>query len=233
MEKLADFDNTIVKQKIEDLIRGCQSDEDKIKKIFLYVRDEIKFGFPLKSDIMKASETIKLGYGQCNTKSTLFLALCKSIDIPARIHFSTIKKEIQKGIFTGFTYRLLPAELSHSWVEINIGNKWIRIDSYINDIEFYKAGKEELKKRNWKTGFSISCSKNNSSIDLDLKNEKFVQMDAVIDDHGIWDDPIDYYQTKNYKNKPGFFKAIIYRLLINKINKRVQKLRCQNLFTKE
>lgn len=79
-----------------------------LARIFRYVRDDIVFGFPLKGDFVKASETINLGYGQCNTKATLLLALCKASGIPARIHFSWIRKDIQKGFFTGLAYWLMP-----------------------------------------------------------------------------------------------------------------------------
>ncbi|WP_411892723.1 hypothetical protein [Yoonia sp. SDW83-1] len=33
-------------------------------------------------------------------------APCKATGIPARIHFSLISKDIQKGFFTGVAYRL-------------------------------------------------------------------------------------------------------------------------------
>lgn len=222
---LSDFDHPIVKAKAAELTNKTAADKDKIQNIFNYVRDEIAFGFPANGDIIRASQTIVLKMGQCNTKSTLFLALCKAAGIPARIHFSTIKKEIQRGLFTGIAYRIMPDTLSHSWIEVKTDGEWIRIDSYINDKGFYAAGKYQLKKRKWNTGFSISCTSGESSVELNLNEEKFVQMDAVIDDHGAWDEPMDYYNSSLYKNRPGFLKLFIYRLMVGRINRRVKKLR--------
>lgn len=222
---LADSNHPVVKQKALELAAGSTSDREKIQNIFEYVRDSIQFGFPLKGDLVSASETILTGVGQCNTKSTLFLALCRAVDIPARIHFSTIRKEIQQGLFTGIAYRLMPDSISHSWVEVQLDGVWRRIDSYINDMKFYVAGKNQLKKMNWNTGFSISCSSGDSSANLHLDEEKFVQMDAVLDDHGIWDEPMDYYRSPEYKNRPGFIKMQMYRLKIGSINRRVAGLR--------
>ncbi len=39
---------------------------------------------------------MKDGYGQCNTKGTLFMALFRSVDIPCRFHGFTIDKKLQK-----------------------------------------------------------------------------------------------------------------------------------------
>ncbi len=75
---LADYTNPIVKDKALALIRNQETIQDKITAIFLYVRDDIKLQFPDEGDLIKASQTIKYGYGQCNNKANLFLALLKS-----------------------------------------------------------------------------------------------------------------------------------------------------------
>jgi len=199
--------------------------QEKISSIFYYVRDDIKFAFPEEGDFVPASKTIEYGYGQCNTKSTLFLALCKSLGIPARIHFSLIKRDIQRGLFSGIIFLLMPKEISHSWVEIKIEGKWIKTDSFINDEDFYNAGKKKLKEKGWDTGYSVACSKNESSIELDFNNEKFVQMDAVTKDQGVYDEPMDYYKSSDYKNRPSLIKFFVYKLLIGRINNKVESMR--------
>ncbi|MBN1498793.1 MAG: transglutaminase domain-containing protein [Spirochaetes bacterium] len=223
--KLADYENKTVKDAAKNIFKTGDSDRKKIEKIFYFVRDEIKFGLPGKGDLMKASETIESGTGQCNTKSTLFLALCKTAGIPARIHFSLIRKDIQKGVFTGFAYQMMPDKISHSWIEVQIDGNWIKIDSFINDKSFYEAGKQLLRKQNWDTGYSISCSNGESSADFNIDKEKFVQMDAVTDDHGVWNEPEEYYSSYLYKNRPGFMKLLLYRLIIPRINRNVEKMR--------
>ncbi|RJR43780.1 MAG: transglutaminase domain-containing protein [Desulfobacteraceae bacterium] len=227
MEKnvLADHDHPSVIRKAMELTVGATCDREKIHRIFLYVRDGIRFGFPSNGDLVKASDTIRTGTGQCNTKSTLFLALSRAAGIPTRVHFSSIKKEIQRGLFTGIAYALMPDTISHSWAEVLVDRTWHRIDSFINDMSFYLAGKEELKKRQWNIGFSISCEAGDSSAELHLDDEKFVQMGAVVDDHGVWDEPLEYYCSPLYQNRPGMIKLLMYRLSIKAINKRVQGMR--------
>ncbi len=221
---LADYHHPLVVKTAKELTAGATTDREKLARLFYYVRDDIRFGFPLNGDFVKASETIQLGHGQCNTKSTLFLALCKALDIPARVHFSLIKKEIQSGLFTGFLYRMMPDEISHSWVEVSVDGRWARLDSFINDLAFYQNGKEILKRKGQSTGYSISCAEN-SSADLNLNEERFVQMASVTTDHGTWEEPAAYYATPQYKNRPSFMKNLVYRMTIGKINKRVVDIR--------
>ena len=225
IQKLADYDNPLVCETAERLIGDAATVREKLDKLFHYVRDEIKFAFPRDGDLVKASATIRLGKGQCNTKSTLFLALCKAVEIPARIHFALIKKEIQKGLFTGPGYKLMPPLLSHSYMEAEVEGKWRRLDSYINDERFYLAAKAELKKKGLDTGYSVSCPDGKCSCDFNIDEEVFAQMGAVVLDQGFWDDPGDYYATDQYKNRPGALKLVLYRLLIGKINGRVETLR--------
>jgi len=222
---LADFNHPTVKNKANELIQGHSSLYDMVNAIFHYVRDNIKFAFPKEGDFVKASKTINYGYGQCNTKTTLFLALCKAVGISARIHFSLIQKEIQKGLFTSLAFWLMPKELSHSWIEIEVKGKWIKIDSYINDAQFYKGAKNKLEEKGWTVGYSVARSKNGSNIDLDFDNKKFIQMDAVTEDHGIYDEPMDYYNSSKYKNRPNKIKLFVYRLLVRSINKKVEEIR--------
>ncbi|HVM77241.1 MAG TPA: transglutaminase-like domain-containing protein [Candidatus Paceibacterota bacterium] len=212
-DKLADFDNPLVKEKATQLTEGAHDTGEKLQRLFLYVRDGIKFGFPLKGDFVKASETIESGIGQCNTKTTLFLALCKAAGIPSRIHFSLIRKDIQKGIFTGIGYALLPPLISHSWLEVEIDGQWQKVDAYINDDAFYKNGLALLRRKGWDAGYSIS------------RHGQFMQMGAVVGDHGTWDDPIDYYRTDKYVNRPSGLRPLIYKIVIGGINKRVERIR--------
>lgn len=223
---LVDYGNSTVKNKALILTKSCETIEDRIKALFYYVRDDIKFQFPDEGDFVPASQTIKYGYGQCNNKTILYLALCRAIGIEARAHFSLIDKSIQRGLIKGLLYWVFPQKISHCWLEVKINSNWFPIDSYINDTEYYNAAKMKLREKGWNTGYSIACSKNESSIELDFENEQFVQMDAVTDDHGVYDDPVDYYKSPNYKNRPNAIKLFIYKIFIKNVNDRVKIMRC-------
>lgn len=222
---LADVDHPVTQETAQRLTVGTKTDREKLERLFLFVRDEIAFGFPVKGDFVPASETIETGVGQCNTKATLLLALCRTSGIPARIHFSLISKDIQRGFFSGIAYWLMPQNISHSWIEVEIEGKWRRIDSFINDTPLHKAAEDELARRGWKIGFSLALSNGHASADLNIDEEAFEQMAAVTDDHGVWDDPGDYFASPLYQNRPGLLRMLAYRLMIGSVNGKVERLR--------
>ncbi len=224
-QKLANYDHPLVQETAQRLTENETTVRGKLEKLFYYTRDDIKFGFLPEGDLAKASDLVRYEMGQCNNKAALFLALAKAIGIPARIHFSLIDKEIQRGLFSGFAYRFIPKRLSHAWVEVEVDGKWRPVDAYINDQSFYLAGRAALKRRGWTTGYSISCATGESSMDFDLDEEKFVQMGAVSGDHGVWDDPGEYYATDLYGNRLNALKTLYYRWLIRRINRRVARMR--------
>lgn len=228
MTKLADYDHPLVIETAKRLTKAETTLRGKLEQLFLFVRDEIGFAFPDDGDFVKASDTIRLGYGQCNTKATLLLALCKATNIPARIHFSLITKDIQKGFFNGFAYWLMPKEISHSWIEVEVDGSWRRIDTFINDLPLFNAAKAEINRRGWTVGYSVALQDGEASAELDLDNQAYQQMAAVTDDHGTWTDPSTYYASPRYKNRPDGLRMWFYQRLIGGVNRRVENLRNEN-----
>lgn len=82
----------------------------RIKSIYNFVRDEILFGYN-SGDELPASKVLSDGFGQCNTKGTLFMALLRSCSVPCRIHGFTIDKKPQKGAMTGIVYAGAPGDI--------------------------------------------------------------------------------------------------------------------------
>lgn len=222
---LANHNERVVRKTAEELTAAARNEREKLEAIFYYVRDGIRFGFPAAGDYTTAQKTIRIGIGQCNTKSALMLALCRAAGFAARIHFSLIRRDIQRGVFPEFAFRRLPEELSHSWLEVRVDGQWHRIDTYINDQPFYQAGKRLLQKEGRTTGYSVSCDRGAATDALQLEQEAFVQMDAVTEDHGTWESPEAYYATGPYKNRPGICKLLLYRLLRRSINRRLERIR--------
>ena len=77
---MLNFSDASIQNLVEE--RGWKKlDEfERIKAIYNYVRDEILFGYNV-DDSVPASKVLADGYGQCNTKGTLFMALLRSCGI--------------------------------------------------------------------------------------------------------------------------------------------------------
>jgi transglutaminase-like putative cysteine protease len=147
---LSDYDHPAIQAKANELISDKLTLLDKVESLFGFVRDEIRFGFPPKWDEVKASETLQYKMGYCNTKATLFLALCKATGIPARLHTGFIAIEIMRGIFPSFAFPFLPSAGGHTWMEIEIDGEWRPMDSYINDKRFYVGRSCKLGVFSWR-----------------------------------------------------------------------------------
>jgi transglutaminase-like putative cysteine protease len=66
-----------------------------------------------RADELPASRVLADGIGQCNTKSTLLMALLRAAGVPCRFHGFTIDKALQKRRrSTGLAYRLAPRDAS-------------------------------------------------------------------------------------------------------------------------
>ena len=71
---MLDYSNAQIRQLIEKKGWKEMGEFERLKSIYLFVRDEIQFGYNV-DDGVPASRVLADGYGQCNTKGTLFMAL--------------------------------------------------------------------------------------------------------------------------------------------------------------
>ena len=130
--KMLDFSNPNIQKLIEIKRWKEQNKFDCLKSIYNFVRDDVKFGYNVDDNI-PASKVLKDGYGQCNTKGTLFMALLRACEIPCRVHGFTIDKQLQKGAMSGFVYKNAPLSILHSWVEVYFEDKWYELEAFILD----------------------------------------------------------------------------------------------------
>ncbi|MGL4404755.1 MAG: transglutaminase-like domain-containing protein, partial [Notoacmeibacter sp.] len=97
---------------------------EKVKRIFVFVRDEIKFGFGPRFYEHTASEVAEMRLGYCNTKGTLMVALLRAAGIPARQVFVDIDAQILRGIVDPGTLFV-----DHSYVELLLDDVWLATDA--------------------------------------------------------------------------------------------------------
>ena len=130
--RMLDYNNGEIQRLIQEKGWRNLSEFECIKSIYNFVRDDILFGYNVDDNI-PASKVLKDGYGQCNTKGTLFMALLRACNIPCRVHGFTIDKELQKGAMTGIVYNNAPQNVFHSWVEVFLEGTWYELEAFIID----------------------------------------------------------------------------------------------------
>ena len=221
---MLDYDN----YKIQELIRKRGWRElpefERIRSIYNFIRDEIRFGYNV-DDSIPASKVLKDGYGQCNTKGTLFMALLRAVGIPCRVHGFTIRKELQEGAMTGFVYKQAPKNIFHSWVEVYLEGKWYELEAFIIDKDY--LGKLQQKNSNCtgafcKYGVGVEDFKN-PVIDFN-RNNTYIQSTGINQDFGIYDSTDAL--LKEHHQEMGFIKKLAFRYYgRHMMNRNVKRIR--------
>lgn len=222
--KILDYSNASIQKLLEQ--RGWENLDTvaKVQAIYNFVRDEIKFGYNV-SDYISASQVLNDGYGQCNTKATLLMALLRATDVPNRIHGFTIDKALQKGAITGIWYRLSPKNILHSWVEVWVNEQWYFLEGVILD-KPYLTKLQELNSDCKTTfcGFGVYTDNfENPPIEWNLNNT-FIQDKGINRDFGVFDTP-DAFYAKHQQELNAFKKFIFQHIVRHIMNNNVERIR--------
>ncbi|WP_151812348.1 transglutaminase-like domain-containing protein [Acinetobacter bereziniae] len=211
---------------IEDLIKqrkwGELNEIDKVINIYNFVRDEIKFGYN-SADTIQASQVLNDGYGQCNTKATLLMALLRAEGIATRLHGFTIDKALQKGAIDGIWYKLSPKNILHSWVEVYLDQRWYILEGVIIDRAYLKKLKNAYPEiTDTFCGFGVYTDHfDDPNIDWYL-NDTFIQDKGINQDFGFFDSPDEFYQDHQQglsRVQQFIFKHLIRYLMNRNVNK--------------
>lgn len=146
--KMLDYSNENIKQLIRERKWSDMAEFERLKAIYTFVRDEILFGYNV-DDSVPASRVLRDGYGQCNTKGTLFMALLRACDIPCRVHGFTIDKKLQAkysectGAFCGFGVAV--KDFKNPVIDFDRNNTYIQSEGINQDFGVYDSPDELLK----------------------------------------------------------------------------------------
>lgn len=222
--KMLDYSNESIQQLIQKREWNNMDEFACLKSIYNFVRDKILFGYNIDDNI-PASKVLADGYGQCNTKGTLFMALLRACNIPCRVHGFTIDKRLQKGAMTGFVYKNAPQNVFHSWVEVYFEDKWYELEAFILD-RTYLTKLQEINKdcTGAFCGYGVAV-KDFKKIIIDFdRNNTYIQSEGINQDFGVYDSPDDL--LKEHHQEMSVIKAFLYKNLGRHLmNRNVKKIR--------
>lgn len=222
---LLDFNTPVIQQLIANKQWGKLNVQEQILSIYNFVRDDIQFGFNAL-DTIPASEILKEGIGQCNTKSILFMALLRAIGVPCRIHGFTISKTVQAGIMKGELYDMMPDEISHTWTEIYFNEKWHNMEGLILDVPYLSGVQKKFNSTKEPfSGYAIATPDlNNPQVYWNGKNDTYIQKDGIVKNFGLFDDPDDFFaqHAQNMSEEQVKLFGDVYR---HKINENICEIR--------
>jgi transglutaminase-like putative cysteine protease len=128
-----DSNSEMVKEKATVLTEKHNSQKEKAKMLFYFVRDEIKYNSYLALSSIedyRASKTLQRGEGYCVQKAVVLTAFARAVGIPARLGFADIKNHIvPKELFEAMGTNIF---FYHGYSELWLNNKWVKATPAFN-----------------------------------------------------------------------------------------------------
>ncbi|KJY73533.1 transglutaminase-like domain-containing protein [Vibrio nigripulchritudo] len=227
---MVDFNHPTIQKLIEEKGWRTLSPFNAIKSIYNFVRDDITFGYNL-DDTLPASQVLKDGYGQCNTKGTLLMALLRGVGVHARFHGFTIYNQLQKGAIPSYIFPIAPERIIHSWVEVWFDNQWLEVEGYIIDKPYLSQVQTRFKDQCDEFsayGIATPCLKN-PAIEWN-GNNTYIQKEGIADDFGVYTHPDTFYAE--YGSNLSGIKRVLFRYVLRHLmNRNVNRIRTRGLRT--
>lgn len=197
---------------------------DRIGAAYHFVKDEIRFGYN-RSDDASASQVLRDGYGQCNTKGNLLVALLRALHVPARFHGFTIGKALQRGAIPEWMYPLAPSTILHSWVEVLHEGRWIPLEGFILDQAYLGALQQKFAGVEGPfCGYGAATPNLQSPPVAWQGTPTYIQRDGIVDDFGVFDDPDELY-ARHGTNLRGVRRLLYAYALRHAMNATVERIR--------
>ncbi len=196
---------------------------DRIGAVYDFVRNEIAFGYN-EDDELPASSVLADGIGQCNTKSTLLMALLRAVGISCRFHGFTIDKPLQKGAITGLAYWLAPQRIIHSWVEVSLEGRWIALEGFILDEPYLASLQRRFPQARRFCGYG-AATPDLSAPGVEWRGQDtYIQKEGIADDFGVFDSP-DAFYARHGSNLSGLKRWLYRRTIRHAMNRNVARIR--------
>lgn len=198
----------------------------RIGAAYTFVKDEVPFGYNA-SDDLPASAVLREGYGQCNTKGTLLVALLRGLGVPARVHGFTIDKALQRGAIPWWLHPFAPRRILHSWVEVELDGDWLDLEGFILDGAYLTALQRTFADRQGPfVGYGVATD-DLSAPDVEWAGRStYIQRDGIVDDFGVFAHPDDLYATHG-TNLRGLSRWLYGHVLRHAMNATVGRIRAR------
>lgn len=186
----------------------------------------LPFGCIADSTGTSAVGVLRAGRGDCHTKSTLMVALLRSLGIASRMRFVTMKPDFLYGIAD-----LGGDPIEHAYTELLLDDEWLALDSYVVDPRLAAAARTRLKLEGRKLGYGMH---RDGTIHWDGRGSAFGQFalddpDSMpLHDWGAFDDPYQFYSSVAYvRQRLSLSGRLKWMVGARFVNRRVNALRDQ------
>ncbi len=219
---ILDLSDDRLRLRAKSLTQLAKSDRERAISIYGYVKAMPYCApggvrFPTARQLMDAKE------GDCYGKSTLFVALLRLADIPARLRFVQLKGELLRGYVNGLD------RITHAIVEIWLDGRWVKTDTHVFDIRYLATARDRLNAAGWDMGYSIH--RKAQSI-WDGRNDAFSALTPDEDsgmplaDLGVYNDVQEFLGFASTQRDPfALLKAVRWNVFTGRMARGIRELR--------
>jgi hypothetical protein len=190
---------TSIEEIVATAARKSQNDTSLAVKLHDAVRDTVMFGFTPFFDAATPEQTLRMGVGHCNPQARLMVALFRLGGLQARFKPVTITDAILKGVV-----QAVP-RLSHVFTEVKIGQRWVRIDSYIVDEALRSVAVSKLRGEGRILGYGCHATATGRWNGTSDSYSQVATPDMIIEEHPAVDEIQDFYDSDRYLHRFGPF----------------------------
>lgn len=127
--RIIDCHTPFIHKKALELTQGNMTEEEKAKKLFVFVRDTIKYkivkALPVREDF-RATKTLEKRESFCIPKAILLTALARAVSIPARLRFANIRNLLlPSSVLDAIGTDVM---LYHGYTELFLNEKWVKVN---------------------------------------------------------------------------------------------------------
>ena len=221
---ILDFDHPSINRLIQSRGWDKLDDYGKIGAAYGFVKDELAFGYNSRDDL-PASLVLRDGYGQCNTKGSLLMALLRRLELPCRFHGFTIDNALQKGAIPGYIFWMAPKYIIHSWVEVFFNTRWVNLEGFIIDNDYLHSVQQRFPEtRGAFCGYGLATT---CLADPQVEwngRDTYIQKEGIHDDFGVFPDPDTFYREHG-TNLSGVKKLLFTLVIRHLMNLNVRLFR--------
>lgn len=226
---MLNYHSIVIQKLINERRWGELGEYERIKAVYEFVQNEIPLGYNRK-DELTAEQVLMDGYGQCNTKATLLMALLRGVNIPCRIHGFEVSKDFQRGATTGIINLLAPDKIVHTWAEVYYKGQWLALEGVIIDNQYLEAVKDKYSYIQGQFMKFAIATKDFKKISVDWnENNTYIQSAAIVSDLGVFPNPDKFFEhyTQHWCRIKDFMYVYFGRKIMNynvaKMRKRYGK----------
>jgi len=189
---------------------------------YRYVRN-LPFGWAADPAAMPSVEVLAAGMGDGGTKSTLLIALLRSLGIPARARVVKLKTGFLRGLV-----QLECEQVPHVFCEILIGGEWLGVDSYVMDLSLNLKARTRLLLEKQPCGYGVHLHGQVAWTGASSSFGAFSSDDPAslpTQDLGAFDDVGEFAGTVDGRSPAGWARKQHWAIATGLANRRVRRLR--------